>query len=321
MSSDFGASNKGTAVSAESKPQKPDDSECCGSGCQICVFDIYERRLKAWQKQQQQQQQWQQQQQQQQYTDSDHQVAEWGLSPQEYKPFVLKSIQQVTKDSYCYRFHASTEQHIHIGFGQHVILRATVQGKEIYRQYTPINDLEDTEYFDLLIKLYPTGSMSQHIKEWQVGTVADFKGPFGSFSPTLLTKWPDLCLLASGTGIAPMCPIINSILNDEDNETMIQLLFGCRYYTDILWKEHIDSWADFWNFTVLYCLSQEQESSNLDPYEERLHFGRITKTVIQSKVKGITTKFFLICGSRVFIKDMVNFLAELGLNQDQYFIF
>lgn len=29
-------------------PQKPSDNDCCGNGCNPCVFDIYELDLKKW---------------------------------------------------------------------------------------------------------------------------------------------------------------------------------------------------------------------------------------------------------------------------------
>ena len=29
-------------------PQEPQDSDCCGTGCSPCVFDIYEQELKLW---------------------------------------------------------------------------------------------------------------------------------------------------------------------------------------------------------------------------------------------------------------------------------
>ena len=32
------------------KPVKPQDSECCNRNCENCVFDYYERALKAWRK-------------------------------------------------------------------------------------------------------------------------------------------------------------------------------------------------------------------------------------------------------------------------------
>ncbi len=30
------------------KPQEPDASDCCGTGCTPCVYDIYEQELKLW---------------------------------------------------------------------------------------------------------------------------------------------------------------------------------------------------------------------------------------------------------------------------------
>lgn len=29
-------------------PREPDLDECCGSGCDPCVFDVYEERLERW---------------------------------------------------------------------------------------------------------------------------------------------------------------------------------------------------------------------------------------------------------------------------------
>ena len=31
-------------------PREPDLDECCGNGCDPCVFDLYEQRLERWEK-------------------------------------------------------------------------------------------------------------------------------------------------------------------------------------------------------------------------------------------------------------------------------
>ena len=63
-------------------------------------------------------------------------------------------------------------------------------------------------------------------------------------------------MLAVGTGIAPMSQVINTILNNEEEDTMIQLLYGCRTYEDILMKKELKEWSRYWNFTCHYFLSQ-----------------------------------------------------------------
>lgn len=30
------------------RPEEPDPDECCGGGCERCVFDLYDERLRAW---------------------------------------------------------------------------------------------------------------------------------------------------------------------------------------------------------------------------------------------------------------------------------
>ena len=37
-------------ISLPEKPEEPSQSDCCGSGCNPCVFDIYEQELKIWKK-------------------------------------------------------------------------------------------------------------------------------------------------------------------------------------------------------------------------------------------------------------------------------
>ncbi len=63
-------------------------------------------------------------------------------------------------------------------------------------------------------------------------------------------------MLAAGTGIAPMIPIIRCILDNQDDMTFVHLVYCCRTYEDILCKAQLDSWADYWNFNCKYVLSK-----------------------------------------------------------------
>ncbi len=37
-----------TEIKLPPAPREPDLDECCGSGCDPCVFDLYEQRLERW---------------------------------------------------------------------------------------------------------------------------------------------------------------------------------------------------------------------------------------------------------------------------------
>lgn len=67
-------------------------------------------------------------------------------------------------------------------------------------------------------------------------------------------------MVAAGTGIAPMIPVIRTVLENEDDETFVTLLFGCRRYRDVLCKTLLDDWARYWNFSCVFALSKVSES-------------------------------------------------------------
>lgn len=71
-----------------------------------------------------------------------------------------------------------------------------------------------------------------------------------------ILQYRKLILLAAGTGIAPMSQIIQGILGNEEDDTMIQMFYACKSYNQILMKTELNDWSSFWNFSVTYVLSQ-----------------------------------------------------------------
>ena len=69
-------------------------------------------------------------------------------------------------------------------------------------------------------------------------------------------QWKKIYMLAVGTGIAPMSQVIQTVLNNDSEDTLVQLLYGCRTYEDVLMKEEIQEWSRYWNFSCQYYLSQ-----------------------------------------------------------------
>lgn len=296
----------------DTKPVKPLNSDCCGSGCKVCVVDIFEKQLKEWEDMRNRK--WLE------IKENHRENNKNCLSETTFKKYTLKEISQETKDTFRYHFALVYSQTSNINAGQHITLRACINGKTIIRQYTPINLTRSNNSFELLIKIYPDGIMSKHLQTWEPGIEAEFRGPFGNFSMQLIAKFPKLVLLAAGTGIAPLSCIIESILQNEDDETFLHLLFACRQYKDILMKEELDDWLDFYNFSALCCLSQENPES-VGFCKENLHFGRITKELLKTEITDFHNTYFLVCGSCSFNKDMLNFLLDLKITESQCFIF
>lgn len=107
---------KGISVSLPEPPKKPLDSDCCGTGCIPCVFDIYEEEVKKWKVEC--------------YKiktgkNSDAQLGDCdeALCTTEFRSFVLESITKLTGDSCIYRFNIPGNKKLGIKIGQHLIMR------------------------------------------------------------------------------------------------------------------------------------------------------------------------------------------------------
>lgn len=105
-------------------PEEPLQSDCCGTGCSPCVFDIYEEDMKLWRELAS--------------LTPEERVARMqapgqgqeggggacvALSPQEYRTFEVVGVQQVSSDSYIFTFGLAEDHVLGVRTGQHAVLR------------------------------------------------------------------------------------------------------------------------------------------------------------------------------------------------------
>ncbi|XP_026521694.1 NADH-cytochrome b5 reductase-like [Notechis scutatus] len=248
------------------KPKEPLSSQCCGSGCKPCIYDIYQEDLKKWEEAKAKEDISLLSRKKQQSSNSD-------LTPEIFMAFIIRSVTQLTEDTYQYTFKLPGNSSLGLSLGQHIVLRGVVNGLEVQRAYTPITPVNAEGFFEVLIKCYKTGLMSQYIKSWKTGDTIFWRGPFGGF-PYTANQYGELLMLASGTGIAPMLPIIQYITANEDDETFVTLIGCFRTFENIYMKALLQEQSRFWNIRTFYVLSQEQSLKNLPwSFQETAHLG------------------------------------------------
>lgn len=74
-------------------------------------------------------------------------------------------------------------------------------------------------------------------------------------------------------------------------------------------------------FIVLHASKEKQTGTQNVRYGDRIHYGRITETLVQGEIGDTTdtdTILVLISGTKSFDKDMVNFVKRAGLSEEQY---
>ncbi|XP_019521980.1 PREDICTED: NADH-cytochrome b5 reductase-like isoform X2 [Hipposideros armiger] len=262
------------------RPVEPLPSQCCGSGCSPCVFDLYQRDLARWEAARASKDRGL-------LRGKESQSCPSKLNPETFLAFHISAMDKLTKDTYRIQFALPGNSQLSLRPGQHLILRGIVDDLEIQRAYTPISPANAEGYFEVLI------------------------------------KYGELLMLAAGTGLAPMVPILHSITDNADDETFVTLVCCFKTFEDIYLKTFLQEQARFWNVRTFFVLSQESSLEQLPwSYREKTRFGRLAQDLIEELVGSCRRRpFALVCGSAEFTKDMARCLLRAGLTEDSYFLF
>ncbi|XP_035756115.1 NADH-cytochrome b5 reductase-like isoform X2 [Egretta garzetta] len=262
------------------KPQEPSPSQCCGSGCKPCIYDVYEKELAQWERAKAKQDKSLLMEKKKQSNNSE-------LNPDTFTAFSISSVEQLTEDTYQYKFELPGNSSLRLSLGQHIVLRGMVNGLEVQRAYTPISPGNAEGYFEVLM------------------------------------KHGELLMLASGTGLTPMLPILQSITDDEEDETFVTLVGCFRTFDKIYLKPLLQDLARYWNIRIFYVLSQETSLEKLPwSYQENTYTGRLSEDLMKMIVNSCRRKpFVLICGSSAFNDDMSRYLKAAGIEENSCFVF
>ncbi|XP_068949050.1 NADH-cytochrome b5 reductase-like isoform X2 [Petaurus breviceps papuanus] len=209
------------------------------------------------------------------------------LSPEAFQAFSISAVEPLTDDTRQVRFDLPGNEPLGLRPGQHLILRGTVDGLEIQRAYTPISHGNSEGYFEVLI------------------------------------KYGELLMLAAGTGLAPMLPILKEITDNEEDETFVTLVSCFKSFKDIYLKPFLQDQARYWNVRTFFVLSQEASLDRLPwSYQEKTHLGHLSQALVQELVSSCRRKpFALVCGPSEFVRDMALCLQGAGLTEESYFLF
>jgi len=203
--------------------------------------------------------------------------------------------------------------------GRHISVRATVDGKDVKRPYTPTSGLTTAGHFELLIKVYPEphGTMSRHLDALAIGDNIHVRGPLGKFAYTRGMA-AHVCMIAGGTGITPMWQVLTALMADPEDTTRLSLILANVTPDDILLKEQLDALAAAGGknaLTVYYVLNTPGEGWTGG-------VGFVSADHIQATFGPRTDDaLVLLCGPPPMNKAMLGNLDKLGYTPDQIFKF
>lgn len=225
------------------------------------------------------------------------------------------------------------QQKLGLPIGQHLMVRLIdpVTRETIIRSYTPISEINNQGFVDMLVKVYfatngsSGGKMSLAMDSLPIGHFVEMKGPIGKFEylgkglctiqgkPRNVKSFVMIC---GGSGITPIYQVFRAIMRDGEDNTRCTILDGNRLLEDILCKEELDalSRGNEHKCTILHTLTKAPE-----------HWtglrGRITGPLVQEHCPQDEDSMVLICGPEAMEKAMHVALLQQGWKEEQLLFF
>lgn len=280
-------------------PEPPSKSDCCGTGCTPCILDVYDEEYARWEHRQ---------------NSIGDELRRDLLSVIKYKPYKIVSILQLNNDVYMYTLAAipKAKGRLPITYTQYVHIRLD----EITRPYTPIA-LNDKCSFDVIIKSYPNGKFTKRLLKKKINQTVFVRGPFGGID---YKGYDSIIMFCGGTGVAAFLGLINSILENEKCEVILQLHYSSKTFDKVLVRKTLAEYAAYWNCAIYIYLTREYNWSQCSKqfwFNENITQGRISESIIKELTDRQTMQtLWLICGNDEFNQHIFSSLKKHKIQEN-----
>lgn len=175
----------------------------------------------------------------------------------------------------------------------------------VLRSYSLASGPEHRDALRLVVRLVPGGKGSAFFAALELGDRVRFTGPMGFFVNEL-SHGGDVIYAATGTGMAPMLPMIEETLCRRESGRVL-LFWGLRREIDCFWQDELAALTTrHARFAAQIFLSQPQGFSRLR--------GRIVGPIVES-LPSLREPTFYLCGNGQMIEELKTQLQARGVSR------
>src|SRR5581483_3566482 len=228
-------------------------------------------------------------------------------------PLTVRAIKQETRDAVTVIFEVPPELEERFRYlqGQHVTLRAMIDGVEVRRSYSICAAVQE-RMLRVAVKRTPGGVFStwlmQHVK---AGDTLEVMPPEGRFHvPLSPAHTKEYAAFAAGSGITPILSIIKTTLLTEP-QSRFPLFYGNRASGTILFREELAELKDIYmdRFSMLHVMTREHQ--DVDLLNGRIDAEKAEQLLRRfCQIDKIDEVF--LCGPQEMVNDIAARLKTMG---------
>ncbi|KAG2502744.1 hypothetical protein JM16_009634 [Phytophthora kernoviae] len=266
---------------------------------------------------------------------SSSESSKFALGVTQWRSFTLAFKQTVSHQTVKFTFELPGNKLLGLEIpGQHLKVRAKINGQMIERAFTPTSKFSQPVTFDLIIKVYPDGVMSSYLDSLPIGVSVEMLGPQGVLGypeagkvtvggQPKLTNARHIVMIAAGTGIAPMLQLIRAILENISDTSKITLVDCNHSLAYIIALTQLEPLANMFpdRVKVHHVLSEASDSDTKELGSFRVG-KRLDKEMLAELVpKALSDAAAFHCGPPAFDAAIGSLLKEIGYKENQIFMF
>lgn len=160
--------------------------------------------------------------------------------------------------------------------------------------------------------IHRVGLVTTALAQKKRGDLIGIRGPYGSRWPTEAARGKDVCIASGGIGLAPLRPVIYTMLKERDAYGRIIVLYGGRSPLDLLYRVELEKWANDFGVEVLVTVDRGDSSW-------KGHIGVVTSLFQYIKLDARETAAY-VCGPEIMMKYTIDELERRGVPADQTWI-
>jgi NAD(P)H-flavin reductase len=167
-------------------------------------------------------------------------------------------------------------------------------------------------YFEHTVR--KVGNVTKAMFRLQEGDNLRVRGPYGRGWPVELAEGKNILIVAGGIGLAPLRPLIYTLIENRSEFGNVEILYGARTPLDALFINQWDEWSALEGVTFLPTVDGVPSGVKWD-----YGVGLVTK-LFDSMASDPGSTLAVMCGPEIMMKFAVQGLLEKGFASKDIFL-